>query len=216
MAGLCGCFSRRLATVVLLCVLHACSSALGQARSEREVKALFFVTLARYVEWPTNAFASPTAPLTIGVLGEDPFGNLLESLVHGEEVRGRPLKLVRFASAEGAKDCHLLFVGRMAAYRFEFEMDKLKKFPVATVSDRTGFVGGGGVIEMFINDEKKVRLKISRSAVQRTGITVSPALLSLAELVASMEYVPDVPFTWLPATRIELLNKLAIARKTSV
>lgn len=159
-------------------------------RTEREVKALFFVTLTRYIDWPTNAFATESSPIVIGVLGEDPFGGLLESLTAGEEVRGRRLKVARFATAENLKDCHLLFVGEMSTLRQEVELPRIGEKPIVTVSDRDGFVRKGGMVEMYLNPEKKVRLRISQGVVNRSHIKISPALLRQAELLSSRNYLP--------------------------
>jgi hypothetical protein len=186
-------FSRHgLLLSLLLCVCAASGAERGRLRTEREVKALFFVTLARYIDWPTNAFASESSPIVIGVLGADPFGGLLESLTDGEEVRGRPLKIARFATAENLKECHLLFLGEMTTLRQEVELARIGEKPIVTVSDRDGFTRKGGMVEMYLNPEKKVRLRISRGVVARSQVKISPALLRQADLVSSMEDFPHL------------------------
>lgn len=193
MAKLPGFFSHSLALALLLSVCAASAADRVRVRSESEVKALFFVTLARYIDWPTNAFSSQTAPIVVGVIGENPFGELLESLTAGEEVRGRRLQVARFTTAENLNNCHLLFLGNMTTLRQEVELARIGQKPIVTVSDREGFARKGGMVEMYINPEKKVRLRISKGVVDRAGVTISPALLRQAELVASVEYIPELP-----------------------
>jgi hypothetical protein len=48
--------------------------------SESSVKAAFLYKFANYVEWPANAFASPSAPLVIGVAGADAIAADLERI----------------------------------------------------------------------------------------------------------------------------------------
>ena len=60
--------------------------------SEYQVKAVFLFNFAQFVDWPASAFPDATAPLVIGVLGDDPFGPYLDETVRGETVRGRPLE----------------------------------------------------------------------------------------------------------------------------
>src|SRR5262249_24763694 len=40
---------------------------------EYVLKAGFLYNFAKYVEWPPDAFATPDAPISIGVVGTDPF-----------------------------------------------------------------------------------------------------------------------------------------------
>jgi hypothetical protein len=78
--------------------------------SEYDLKAAFLFHFAQFVEWPTDAFAGPGTPITIGVLGEDPFGPSLDELVAGERIRNRPLLIRRYRSVEQVDACHILFV----------------------------------------------------------------------------------------------------------
>src|SRR5262249_24486885 len=77
------------------------------APSEYELKAMFFVTLARYTQWPTNSFANPNDPLVIGVFGHNPFGNKLDSLVTREQVQGHPLQVLVSPDIDALKSCQM-------------------------------------------------------------------------------------------------------------
>src|SRR5450432_2322261 len=74
-------------------VLGPGASAQPTASAEYQLKAVFLFRFAQFVEWPARAFREPTAPLVIGVLGEDPFGAYLDDLVRGEKIDGRPLAI---------------------------------------------------------------------------------------------------------------------------
>src|SRR5688572_28786472 len=95
---------------VLLCASVHIPAAHGQDKPEYELKALFFVTLARYTHWPSNTFSSLEQPLIIAVLGQDPFGKKLESLVTRERVQGRPVRVARFSTLEEITECHMIFL----------------------------------------------------------------------------------------------------------
>ena len=62
---------------------------------ESEVKAAFLLNFTRFVDWPPSAFESATSPLTICILGDDPFGVTLDQLVEGEVAEGRKLAVAR-------------------------------------------------------------------------------------------------------------------------
>src|SRR5437868_3956082 len=68
----------------------------GAQSKEYPVKSIFLFNFTQFVEWPTNAFRDPAAPIVIGVVGEDPFGTLLDEAVKGETVSGRPLSVRRY------------------------------------------------------------------------------------------------------------------------
>src|ERR1700721_221854 len=95
-----GCRRRgRVAAVCLLLLAavfppHA-ASAQAAVSKEYEVKEAFLLNFAQYIQWPPEAFAAPTTPISIGVLGDDPFGTILEQTLQGESVQGRKFVLRR-------------------------------------------------------------------------------------------------------------------------
>src|SRR5882762_3439214 len=82
---------------------------------EYDLKAAFLFNFAQFVEWPADAFAAATTPITIGVLGDDPFGASLDALVNGETIRNRSLVVRRFPSVEQVDACHILFISASEA-----------------------------------------------------------------------------------------------------
>src|SRR5687768_747777 len=106
--------SRWTTTGLLLAHLCAASAMLrAQAPLEYPVKAAFVLNFARFVEWPDSAFATPSSPLTICVLGADPFGGILDVTVGGERVHNRPVVVQRAPRATQLPpqtSCHLAFV----------------------------------------------------------------------------------------------------------
>src|ERR1700674_3322145 len=96
------------------CVLltAVCAAQIGGAEkppSEYELKAAFLYTFAQFTEWPADAFPSPSAPLIIGILGDDPFGRILDDTIKQEPIHGRPT-VIRRLVGESFKSCHLIFV----------------------------------------------------------------------------------------------------------
>src|SRR6186997_69105 len=76
--------------------------------SEYGLKAVFLYNFCRFIEWPPTAFSSPTEPFTIGILGRDPFGSLLEEAVAGETYHGRPIQIDRYRNTREIGRCQLL------------------------------------------------------------------------------------------------------------
>src|SRR6185295_16921977 len=77
---------RSLVTRSLAACLLGVLAAAGAAEPEYAVKAAYLVKFPFFVEWPASAFASPTAPLVLCVIGDDPFGSLLDEAAGGQEM----------------------------------------------------------------------------------------------------------------------------------
>ena len=149
---------------------------------EYQVKALFLFNFLQFVEWPEGAFPSPDAPVTIGILGDDPFGPVLDETLRAETVRNRPLVIVRSSRLEDLKNCHLLFIGKSERNRLAAHFSQLEGAPALTVGDTEGFASRGGIINFYL-DGKKLRFEINPDAAQRAGLKLSSQLLSLGKIV---------------------------------
>jgi hypothetical protein len=163
--------------LVLLALLS--SAAVAQAPSEYDVKAAFLYNFTKFVEWPPSAFSSGGDPLQVCILGEDPFGRSLPSVLEGEEVQGRTLRLRRVTHLFDPGLCHILFVSRSERERVPAILAVVEGAPMLTVSEIDGFVDRGGVIN-FRLVSGKVRFEINQTAAERAGLKVSSKLLRLA------------------------------------
>lgn len=167
-----------------------CAASLGIVREaatqapakEYEVKAVFLLNFAQFVEWPEETFPSADAPLTIGILGDDPFGAILDRLVQGEKVKNRALAVKRFKRVEDAKGCHLLFISRSERARVPQILAQLGKTSVLTVGETDQFAQQGGVINLRLKGDN-VRFEINMDAADRGLLKISSKLLRLATII---------------------------------
>ena len=92
--------------------LHGGSRAGAQPAppSEYAVKAAYLYNFTRYVEWPPAALVRATDRLLVCVLGEDPFGPMLERTMARKSVNDRQLEVRRCATVAEAARCHVVFV----------------------------------------------------------------------------------------------------------
>lgn len=152
------------------------------ASTEYKVKASYLFNFARFVEWPAAAFPAGNSPLTIGILGDDPFGPFLDELIKGETAKGRPLTIKRARSMAALDGCHILFISRSEKERIPKLLAGLGDAAVLTVSDTEGFCQSGGIVNFKIQRDR-VRLEINRHAETRARLKISADLLDLAEIV---------------------------------
>lgn len=161
--------------------------ALAQATpklTEYQVKAGYLYYFTQFIDWPTNAFASADAPIVIGIVGENPFGNTLDELVKakGEIVRGHPLIIRRLNPGDDLQSCQILFICRNEKEQLPALLQKLKGSPVLTVGDDNGFADQGGMVNFMLVQEK-VKLEINPAAAEEAGLQISAKLLKLARIV---------------------------------
>ena len=150
--------------------------------SEYQVKAVFLFNFAQFVDWPPDAVPDSQAPFIIGVLGSDPFGDLLDATVRGEHRGGRSFVVRRYQRIEDVKTCDILFISRPDAERLQGLLADLKARPILTVSDADGFAEHGGMIG-FVTDRNRIRVKINLAVAQAAHLTISSKLLRVAEIV---------------------------------
>jgi len=166
-------------------VLLVCAARLGaQAAkaSEAQVKAVFLFNFAQFVDWPAESVADSQAPLVIGILGEDPFGDFLDATVRGERRGARPFAIHRYQRVDDVTRCDILFIGQSAGDAPEEIIARLKNRPILTVSDADRFAQRGGMIR-FVTDRGRIRLQINPAAAEAAHLTISSKLLRVAEVV---------------------------------
>ena len=149
---------------------------------EYAVKAAFLFHFVEFVEWPAHAPHSD-ATVTIGVVGRDPFGDVLDRAVLNKTAAGRPLAVRRFATVEEVEPCHVLFISTSEVSRLPAILTRLGDHPVLTVGEADRFARRGGMIGFFF-EEDKVRLEVNAAVAAAAGLRISSKLLSVARVVA--------------------------------
>jgi uncharacterized protein DUF4154 len=148
-----------------------------------QVQAAFLFNFAKFVTWPNEAFQRSGDTLIIGVLGEDPFGVILEDTIRDKTVMGKKLAVKRFASIQDAAHSHILFLSTSEEGRLSHMMTALEKTNILTVSDMEQFAEHGGMVAFTVEDQK-VRFNINVGAVERAGLKMGSQLLKLARIVS--------------------------------
>ncbi len=152
------------------------------ALTEYQVKALFLLNFTKYIDWPAEAFAETNSPITIGVIGENHFGDDLAKAVEGKCVNGRKIVILPLESDKDFCKCHILFISASEKKRVSDIVARIKSRPILTVGETDQFTRQGGIIN-FTKKEGKVRLEIDLSAAQSAKIQISSRLLSVADVV---------------------------------
>ncbi len=178
-------------TVPVLCLALAFSLAGGRTSgddaphaglSDYQIKAAYLYYFSTFLDWPPEAFSGPGEPLIIGVLGEDPFGEILDETVRGKTVNSRRLIVKRYHSVNDARGSHILFIGSSEQERLPSVLKALDGTAILTVGEIERFAYLGGQIGFHIED-RRVRFDINVAAVERARIKMSAQLMKLGRIV---------------------------------
>ena len=154
----------------------------AQPANEYQVKAGFLFNFAKFITWPEAAFPSPDAPFIIAIVGEDPFGVILDQAVTGKQIQDRPIIVRRFATLDDLDRCHILFASRSESDQYERIFEHARLLFALTVGESEQFTRRGGSIDFVISNQK-IRFEINSDAARRTDVRINAKLLKLAMIV---------------------------------
>jgi hypothetical protein len=169
-----------LAIVAIVCGFSAARNLSAQTPkpTEYEVEAAYLSHFGGFIEWPART-GSATDPFYVCVLGQDPFGPLLDAALRGETIGGSPMLAKRLSGTEEISGCRILFLSSSMDSQLKSVLTAIGTSNVLTVSDIAGFTRRGGMIQ-FVLDGNRVRFEINLAAAQRTGLILSSELLKVA------------------------------------
>jgi len=173
--------SRLVACVVLAAGLSVRSVRSQPVTDEYQVKAAYLLNFARFVEWPA-AVLPASAPLDIGIVGEDPFGVALEEVLRGKSANGHPIRLRHLHWNDVLACCQIIFISTSEEGHLPQILRDLGQDSVLTVSDIDRFSLRGGVIE-FRMVGNRVRFDINREPAIAARLNISSKLLGVARAI---------------------------------
>jgi hypothetical protein len=145
---------------------------------EYRVKAAFLLNFIKFIEWPPTAFQDSSSPITICLLGDDPFGRILDQIVEGEVVTGRKITVARIKIAPAPKACQVVFASKTG--KEVLNILRSLEAGVLTVGEGESFIREGGMIA-FVIEERHVRFRANQAAAENAGLKLSSKLLSVAK-----------------------------------
>ena len=171
-----------LCSVVLCVAIAAPGFAQSDSPSEYQVKAAFLFNFAKFVDWPVDTYPSPQSAFAICVLGDDPFGALLDNTLAGKSLGTHPVVPRRIKEFNELRHCQIVFVSSSERQNYTQIVETARGSRVLLVGETEGFAASGGAVE-FTLESNHVRFAINPEAAQRAGLTLSSKLLMLAHIV---------------------------------
>jgi hypothetical protein len=154
--------------------------------SEYEIKAAFLYNFAKFIEWPEDSRQCQQDTAIIGILGEDPFGTILERVIGEKTIRMKEISIQRYSNVQNIRECHILFISQSEKGRLPVVLKQLKNRHILSVSEIDQFTEQGGMIGLFI-ENNRIRFQINQDAIEAAELKISSKLLKLASNVRHSE-----------------------------
>ena len=179
---------------------------------EYQVKAAFIYNFIKFVDWPQVADSESdekakdsTKPITIGIIGENPFGNAFEAITK-KKIQNKKVVIKHFGGftknstrykeggqtrykykdADALKACQVIFVSSSETEYHKEIIDTVKDNCVLTIGETKDFLQSGGIVG-FVTEEKKVKFGINLIAAENAQLKIRSKLLRLAKRVIKKE-----------------------------
>jgi hypothetical protein len=172
---------RLLLGLLVLVVLQSAPAADGPVTGD-EARAAALSNLVAFTDWPASAFASPDAPLVVGIMAPPGMVKLVRELLDRETWRGRPIVLRPVSSPTEANGCHVLYVARANQARWRTQQPDLKGRPILSVGEGDRFAALGGIVQLGL-ERNRLRLTVNLSAARAVGLVLSSKVLRLAHVI---------------------------------
>ncbi|MCP5054657.1 MAG: YfiR family protein [bacterium] len=177
---------KRFCVLLVLCIIVP-NLSLFSSKDEYIKKAAFIRSVSLYIQWPeSSGINDQSKPVVFGVIGENPFGPILESAYSREEYKIKDKKVeIRYISKmEDIADCHILFISKSKEKELEEILAITRLKPIVTIGDTEGFAEKGVLLRLYVS-KGLIRFEISQAALRNSPLVVDSELLSIARIVSS-------------------------------
>jgi hypothetical protein len=151
-------------------------------KSQHRAKANFLAAFPKFIDWPSEAFPSPEAPINKCVFGDFNFGTSLAEISRGITIRGRLLEVHWERDQQSLRTCHILFVSHSEEKRYAKILKAIEGASVLTVGETPDFLASGGDIE-FLYEDDRLEFEVNIGAATEAHLRISSNMLALARHV---------------------------------
>lgn len=147
------------------------------------LKAALIFRSSTFVTWPKDTFNGQDTPLLIGVLGNESIRNTLADVTTDVTIVGHPIEVINVTLEDDWSLLHIIFVDSSMTEAFlKIDKDAHIDTPLLTLGDSTKFAESGGIMQIFI-DNNKPRIRVNIDAAERKKLKINSRLLELADVV---------------------------------
>ena len=146
---------------------------------EYEIRAAMLFNLTRFIDWPAWKLDPAHPEFAVCLLGSDPIGSNIDTLMQGKTVQSRPVVVRHLTSIDNATACHILYESAGSRKSVAHALGELEKNAVLTISEKSNADNQAQVMGLPTSEDH-VHIEVNLGAAQRSGLTISSRLLHLA------------------------------------
>jgi hypothetical protein len=142
---------------------------------EYKIKAGYLYNTTKFITW--NLVDTNVA--NVCIVGEDPFGKIIDPIKNRLGPESLPIKLFRYKSLENLANqphCHIIFVS--SSIKDSLNQPNFDNTLVVGESD--DFIERGGMIGL-INRQKKIKLQCNLERINKAGLRISAKLIEVCD-----------------------------------
>ena len=140
-----------------------------------DLKAALTISFAKFTKWPQAAQPSKVWQLCyFGEQYRDSF-----SLLEDKTLSNKPINSIMKNELIDVTACHIVFVGSKDRHILKRLFLAINNRPILTVSDISGFINQGGMIEI-VPGEGRLQFKVNQKQIEQAGLDLSSQVLKLA------------------------------------
>ncbi|WP_291723033.1 YfiR family protein [Bernardetia sp.] len=154
--------------------------------SPTQMKIALMVHFIEHTKFPPEAFKSPKEMIQIGILGDDPFGDELESFLVHYKINGRGLRVRRKKNASDLWGCQVIYISKSEQDKLSDILDYFRRYPTLTIGDNLkNFVEQCGIINFVTVDNKPYRFELNIEAAQKSNLVLDVGLFRMAQRIVA-------------------------------
>jgi hypothetical protein len=160
---------------VVAVVAASCCAVRANAQTSMplpQLQAMYVYSFIKFAGWPDAAFESPSAPIVIGVVRDQPLVQALQEVTRGKSAHSRPVEVRNVALTGSLPLVHVLVAGQLERTDLADVIRRVNGRPVLTISLDEQFVPLGGVIGLRMIDGR-LRFEVNLQAAGQQQLKVT-------------------------------------------
>jgi len=146
-----------------------------------KIKAAFIYNFTKFVIWPQQDSNLGAVSFNVCILGDDRL-TAAANTIQGKSVQGKDLQIKTITNVGESGECKIIFLAISNTEQLQQALESIKGTSVLSVGDSSDFVDNGGIIGLFV-ENNKVRFDINSLAADDNGLKINSRLLELANRV---------------------------------
>ncbi len=163
---------------ILLFVILLGGFSYGQSadKANNKIKGIYVYQFAKNVDWPKEY---KTGDFVIGVYGDRDLYEQLSASYTGKSIGSQVIKVKFFDAVSGISTCHILYIANKYSSKVNELSKKFTKNKTLIVSNDSGSLEDGAVINFLVKDSK-IAFEISKKNAGKSNLVIGQTLTKLA------------------------------------